>query len=383
MPYWRLSGFYLFYFASLGGLIPYWSLYLQSLGYTARDIGTLMAIIMATKIISPNIWGWIADHTGQRMRIVRIGCFFAVICFTGVFFHSTFWWMLIVMLLFSFFWNATLPQFEATTFNHLGDESHRYSNIRMWGSIGFIITVAAIGPLLDSQGAGILPIVIVILFVGIWLSSLLVPEQAAQHLGLHHEPLFHILKKPPVLALLVVCFLMQMSHGPYYTFYSIYLESNHYSRTVIGQLWALGVFAEVVVFLLMHRLVPRFGLKNLLMLSLLLAALRWILIGSFVEILWIVVLAQILHAASFGLYHACAIQLIHRYFTGKHQGIGQSIYSSLSFGAGGAAGSFFSGMSWEGLNPHTTFYIAAIISSLGLLISWLWIRTADRSEEGA
>ncbi|NNF97645.1 MAG: MFS transporter, partial [Halobacteria archaeon] len=62
MPYWRLSGFYFFYFASLGALLPYWGLYLKSQGYDITAIGDLMAIIMATKIISPNIWGWIADH---------------------------------------------------------------------------------------------------------------------------------------------------------------------------------------------------------------------------------------------------------------------------------------------------------------------------------
>ena len=74
MPYWRLSGFYLFYFASLGALVPYWGLYLKSTGFSAHDIGVFMAIIMGTKIVSPNIWGWIADHLGHRMLIVRVGC---------------------------------------------------------------------------------------------------------------------------------------------------------------------------------------------------------------------------------------------------------------------------------------------------------------------
>ena len=131
VPYWRLSGFYLFYFASLGALIPYWSLYLKDLDFSARDIGTLMAIVMATKIISPNVWGWIADHTGKSMFIVRIGCLLATLCFAGVFFGNHFWWLVLVMVAFSFFWNAALPQLEATTFNHLGEHSHRYSGIRL------------------------------------------------------------------------------------------------------------------------------------------------------------------------------------------------------------------------------------------------------------
>ncbi len=380
MPYWRLSGFYFFYFASIGALIPYWSLYLKQLGFSPRDIGTLMALVMATKIVSPNVWGWVADHTGQRMTIVRVGCLLGMVCFAGVFLHSSYGWLAAVMLAFSFFWNATLPQFEATTFNYLGKHSHRYSGIRLWGSIGFIVAVAALGPVLDDRGTAILPVIIMVLFAGIWLSSLLVPEQAAHHLPLTHEPILNVIRRPEVLSLLVVCFLMQASHGPYYTFYTLYMEAHDYSRSLIGQLWALGVVAEVGVFLMMHRWVPRFGLRTLLLTSLGLTVLRWGLIGQFPEFLTVMIFAQTLHAASFGIYHAVAIQLIHRYFTGRNQGRGQALYSSMSFGAGGAVGSFASGLGWETMGPASVYWMAALLALLALLVAAVWIRPADETD---
>ncbi|MDH5326283.1 MAG: MFS transporter [Gammaproteobacteria bacterium] len=374
MPYWRLSGFYLFYFASLGALLPYWGLYLKSVGFTAQDIGLFMAVVMGTKIISPNVWGWIADHTGKRMRFVRWGCALGAVCFAGVFAGSHYWWLLLVMVSFSFFWNATLPQFEATTFTFLGNHTHRYSSIRLWGSIGFIITAAGLGHVLHQLGINTLPLVLLILFVGIWGMSLLVPEQAAGHKSIQNRSLTSVMKQPRVLALLAVCLLMQMSHGPYYTFYTIYLEESGYSPSLIGWLWALGVIAEVVAFLLMHRLVPRLGVKLLLWISLVLAALRWLLIGNFVDSLAVLVVAQILHAASFGIYHASAIQLIHQYFSGHHQGKGQALYSSLSFGLGGAIGSFYSGLIWESMGAPTVFAIASISVILGAVVSWIWLR---------
>ena len=182
MYYWRLSGFYLFYFATLGALIPYWSLYLKSLGFSAAEIGELVAILMATKIVAPNVWGWIADHTGRRMAIVRAASLLAAISFAGVFFGQGYWWMALVMVLFSFFWNAALPQFEATTLNHLGSDTHRYSSIRLWGSIGFIIAVALLGFVFQATGTGPLPVVLLVLLTGIWFSSLVVPESAAAHM---------------------------------------------------------------------------------------------------------------------------------------------------------------------------------------------------------
>jgi len=369
-PYWRLSGFYFFYFAALGALLPYWGLYLQSLGFGAREIGELIAILMATKIIAPNIWGWIADHSGRRMVIVRVGSLLSVAAFCGVFLGVSYWWMASVICLFSFFWNATLPQFEAATMSHLGDSTHRYSSIRLWGSVGFIIAVAAAGPLLEAQGIDLLPVVLVVLFAAIWCSSLVVPEHAAGHLPLDHEPLRNVLRRPAVVALLLICFLVQVSHGPYYTFYTIYLDEYGYSRSVIGQLWALGVVAEIGAFLVMHRLFPRFGVRWLMLLALALTTVRWLLVAWWVESPIVMVFAQLLHAFSFGVYHAVAISLIHKYFVGRHQGKGQALYSSLSFGAGGAIGSLYSGYTWEGLGPEWTYFIAAVASMLAFWVAW-------------
>jgi len=375
--YWRLSGFYFFYFASLGALIPYWGLYLKSLHFNVVEIGELVAIIMATKIVAPNIWGWIADHTGRRIKIVRIACLLATLAFAGVFFAHGYWWMALVMSLFSFFWNAALPQFEATTLNHLGRDTHRYSSIRLWGSIGFIIAVASLGALFERAGTGRLPLVLIGLFAAIWLASLLVPEKASAHPPLDHSPLREVLKKPAVFALLLVCFLVQASHGPYYTFYSIYMSDNGYSESLIGQLWALGVVAEIVVFLRMPRWLPRYGARRLMLVTTALTALRWALIAWFVDNLWVMIMAQTLHAASFGLYHAVAIHLIHRHFRGRHQGRGQALYSSLSFGAGGALGSFGAGYLWEGVGAEWMYIAAAVIAVAAGGIAWWGVRDVD------
>jgi len=372
-PYWRLSGFYLFYFASIGVLVPYWPLYLESLGFGPREIGELMAVVMATKIIAPNIWGWIADHTGKRMMIVRIGSLLACIFFAGVFWSESYLWIALVMAVFSFFWNATLPQFEATTFNYLHGQTHRYSSVRLWGSIGFVLAALLIGYLLESSSASIVPIAMLAMFILIWLTSLVVPERSAGHLPLDEDSIFKVIKRPEVASLIVVVFLMQLSHGPYYTFYSIYLEQHGYSKIIIGGLWALGVIAEVGVFLVMHRLILTFGLRRMLMLSLLVASARWLLLGSFVESFSVMLLIQLGHAATFGIFHAVSIQYIHHYFRGRHQGRGQALYSSMSFGAGGAIGALMSGYTWE-LGATTTFFIAAVTSTLALLITLLFVR---------
>ena len=306
VPYWKLSGFYFFYFASLGVLVPYWSLYLKSLGFSSLAIGALVALLPATKLVAPYIWGWLADHTRRSMLIIRVSSLLALMSFALVFVSQQLWWLTFAMLLFSFFWNATLPQFEAMTLNHLGEDSHHYSMIRLWGSLGFIVIVVLIGDLLQTYGADVIPLVVLLTFVFILLFSFIVPEKLnTPHAD--HSPIWHVIKQPKVMAFLVVCFLMLCSHGPYYTFYTIFLEEQGYSSHMIGILWAVGVIAEIIIFLLMHRMLPTFGARKLLVVTLLLTTMRWLLIGFYVDNLAMLLLAQLLHAFSFGVFHSVGI----------------------------------------------------------------------------
>ena len=383
MPYWRISGFYFFYFAALGALVPYWGLYLKTLGFSALQIGQLMAIPMATKVVAPYLWGWLGDRLDRRMAIVRSGSLAAFLTFGLVFWLHEFWGLAFAMALFSFFWNAVLPQLEVVTFSHLGDSVSRYSRIRVWGSIGFMLAVTALGPAVDETGPAIILYVLLFIYGGIWIASLLIPEGRTGHHGEGHLSLRGTLIQGHVLAFFAACLLMQAGHGAYYTFYSIYLEGFGYSKAVIGQLWALGVGAEVVLFVLfMHRLLDVFGARMVLLASLLLAAVRWVLIALFPDSLAVLAGAQLLHAATFGSFHASAIHLVYRYFRGRLQGRGQALYSSLSFGAGGALGSLASGLWWDTLGATVTFLLASVISLAAFLVAWFMMGTTAEGAPG-
>ena len=369
MPYWRLSGFYFFYFAVLGALVPYWGLYLKSLGFGAAAIGNLTALFMLSRIVAPNVWAWVADHRESRMAVVRAAAFLTVATFAGVFVGTGFWWLAVAMLVFSFFWNASLPLLEVFVMNHTARRPGAYAHVRLWGSIGFIVTVFALGPLIDARGPWWILPSMVVLMAGIWLFSLTLPEAEMKGQAPHPEPLLRVILRPEVLLFLVACLLMQVSHGPYYTFYSIYLEAQGYSKTLIGSLWAFAVLCEIGVFLLMPRILAEFAVRTVLVASFALAALRWLLIGFFVQSLPVLVFAQVLHAATFGSFHAAGIQTVYRFFTGRHQHRGQAIYSTASFGIGGAIGSFYSGQTWEALGAATTFALASVSAAVAVVVA--------------
>lgn len=358
IPQVPLASFYFFYFAVLGGFMPYWGLYLQQLQFSPEAIGQLMAILMATRIIAPNFWGYVADRTGKRLQMVRAGAFLLMFFWLGVFFTESFWPLAFVLLGYSFFQNAILAQFEAVTIAHLGAQRELYSRLRLWGSVGFIVTGASLGMLFDVIPVSWLPLCLLACAAATWLASLQVPDIATPTRAHRHEDFFTILKRPVVVAFLLAHFLLQLSHAPYYSFYSIYLEQHGYSRSAIGWLWALAVLAEVIAFTQMHRWLPRFGEQKIMLASLLLSALRWTVIGVGIESPLVVWSAQVLHAASFATFHAAAISVIYRQFGDGHQGQGQALYSML-WGLGVALGSWWTGLVWD-LHPLWSWLAAAV-----------------------
>jgi PPP family 3-phenylpropionic acid transporter len=361
IPYWRLSTFYLFYFALLGSTAPFLALYFHHLGFDSARIGELVAIPMLMRCVAPNLWGWLGDHTGRRLAIVRIGAVCTLGSFALILLDKSYAWLALVMALHAFFWHAVLPQFETLTLAHLQGQAARYSQIRLWGSIGFILSVAGLGRVFESFSLDAYPYTLLAIMAGIVVASAWVPDARAVEAAPRTpgEGFVKQLLRPGVLAFYLCVGLMQLSHGPYYTFLTLHLEQLGYSRAVIGLLWAVGVVAEVLMFMAMSRILARFSLRQVLVTSFMLAALRWLLLGSFAEHLWVLVLAQVMHAATFGSFHAAAIHFVQRSFGSRQQGQGQALYAALS-GVGGAMGALYSGYLWQPLGAGGTFALASL-----------------------
>lgn len=368
IPYWRLSGFYFFYFAFVGAMAPFWSLYLKDLAFSALQIGVLMSLFQVMRIFAPNVWGALADRSGKGVHIVQIAAFASLISFVGVFFGDAFWWMFVMMALMSFFWAAPMPVVEAMTLGYFERDLTHYGKVRLWGSIGFIVAVLGVGYALDILPIKRLPWLVLGLMAAMVMFSLWLPKTRAPQPTRDAVPLMSLLRRPGVVGLLAACFLMAAAHGPYYTFYSVYLQDHGYAKKSIGMLWAVGVICEVAVLFWMPRLSKWFSLRGILLASFVVAGLRFILIAFGVEHLSLLLIAQTLHAVTFGAYHAAAAATIHALFRGPHEARGQALYGSISFGAGGTVGGLYSGYTWQQFGPSATFIIAAVCAITGYIV---------------
>ena len=372
--HWRLSRFYFFYYFFVGSFVPYWGIYLQSENFSPSSIGILLSLFQISRIVAPNFWGWLADHTGHRVKWIKLTSFLGLIGFIGIFWAKGFFWIFLVMLALSLFTSSTLPLAESLTLAHLATTDGHYSRIRLWGSIGFIVASLFLGYLIDLQGINILLWVLLITQAIIFFLSNTIPEAKEIHHKKNDLSIWKIIKTPSVVALLIGCTLMVSAHGVLYNFYSIYLKEHGYSTATIGWLWAVGVICEIFIFMLMPKILRRYSLKTILLISLFLGVIRFILIGASPDQFYLLLIAQMFHAATFGSFHAASIEVIAYFFKGRNQSRGQAIYNSVAYGIGGTIGGLGGGYLIQYLGGQLGFMIAAISPLIGFIVIWYGLK---------
>ena len=372
--HWRLSRFYFFYYFFVGSFVPYWGIYLQSENFSPSSIGILLSLFQISRIVAPNFWGWLADHSGHRVKWIKLTSFLGLIGFIGIFWAKGFFWIFLVMSALSLFTSSTLPLAESLTLAHLATTDGHYSRIRLWGSIGFIVASLFLGYLIDLQGINILLWVLLITQAIIFFLSNTIPEAKEIHHKKNDLPIWKIIKTPSVVALLIGCTLMVSAHGVLYNFYSIYLKEHGYSSATIGWLWAVGVICEIFIFMLMPKILRRYSLKTILLLSLFLGVIRFILIGASPNHFYLLLIAQMFHAATFGSFHAASIEVIAYFFKGRNQSRGQAIYNSVAYGIGGTIGGLGGGYLIQYLGGQLGFMIAAISPLIGFVVIWYGLK---------
>lgn len=348
--------------------MPYWGLYLQSEQFSPADIGILMSLFQISRIFAPNCWGWLADHTGKRVTWIKLTALLGLIGFAAVFWAQGFWALFFVMAALSLFTSSTLPLSESLTLAHLATTNGHYSRIRMWGSLGFIVAAVILGYAIDIIGIKSLLWFLLMVQITLFLLSFKLPEAVIAPHENDHFSIWQVVKQPNVIALLIGCALMVTAHGVLYNFYSIYLAEHGYSKGMIGLLWALGVVCEIIIFMLMPKIMARFTLKTILLVSLSLAVLRFSLLGIAPDHLPLLLLAQALHAFTFGSFHAASVEMISHFFNGRHQARGQAIYNSVAYGVGGTIGGLAGGYALQYLGGQYTFMLAAAFPLLGFLV---------------
>ena len=363
---WAFGSFFFLYFAYVGLVSPYASLFFLDRGFSVIEIAVLMSMLQITRIVGPFSWGWLSDYLSDRIGIIRFCACLAAVTFLCIFFlHSYiafFIWMFVLHTILS----SLMPLGESATVHALFKDNSfdkRYGRLRLWGSIGFIAMVLIAGELFQREGIELYPIVGVVVLIFLAIVTFRLHEPKMERRKMVKGELLIVLFNPDVRWFLLSGFFMVFAHAALYVFYSLYLADLGYDKFEIGLFWALGVAAEVIFFYFQSKVLSRLDAEVVLQLAFGIGVFRFILIAFF-PFTWVLILAQLMHAATFGAHHSAATKLLQRWFTGSLQARGQALMATVSYGLGGTLGGLVAGWLWEATQPRNVFVMAALACGL-------------------
>ncbi|MDX8410413.1 MAG: MFS transporter [Mariprofundaceae bacterium] len=356
--------FYASYFAGMGLILPFFPIYLARLGWDNGMVGLFVGILAFTKVLSPPVAGHLLDQSRRRHAYITAFILAAALAIIMLPLAEHALMLGLLILIFGLLWSAALPLTDGISLVAAEASMVDYGRLRVWGSIGFVISSLAGGAWMMGS-IGVFPFALALLLAICAFSAMGFPVQTqAAEADDRSSQAF----SGPFRRLLATSFAMQASHGAYYGFFSLYLLAAGYSGWQIGLLWSLGVLAEIVLMWRCSLLIQQAAPALVLSLCLLLAALRWLGIGLSDE--WpVLVCMQLLHAATFAAFHVSAVTWAKKLAPSKRQASAQGWYSASGFGLGTTLGVIVCGWLAEQASYQYAFYVCAIVALLGLLAS--------------
>jgi len=379
MPFAALSASY---FAHIGFFNPYLSLWLKEMGYGIFAISVLTSLQAATRLFAPYGWGTLSDRTGERVKLLRFCALVALTMTVGLWFDLGLLGLSLVFFVLFTHTSAMMPMSEAAM-AHLVSQggsfnAHRYGRVRLWGSVGFLITVFAAGSWFEVFGMRHFPAWTSITMLAVALSVWRLPD-LKEAVQTHHETVAvgPILRDPKVAWFFASLFFHVLAHIGIYVYFSLYLDALGYSKTMIGLMWAVSVVMEILWFFTQSRWLPRFSLAGWLVLCGVAMVVRMGLTAFGASVLGVLVIAQLLHAMTFAAHHAVCIALISEHFPGRLRGRGQALFTVIGYGFTGVLGSLGGGWLSERFGLAAVYAASlamALVGTACALKVWRWRR---------
>jgi len=378
--YGALSGCY---FAAVGLFNPYAPLWFQSLGFSTVLIGIISSLQSWTRIFAPYAWSWTADHTGRRLLLIRLAAAGALLAALGLLGVQAAVPVALVTTLLFVANSGVVPLYESALAQLLhtaqGVDPARYGRVRVWGSVGFIVSVTAFGALLERVGIGVFPAFVAAMNGLLLLAALRLPRASGEPVHGDAAPaVLPMLRRPEVAWFFASAFFTVLAHTALYAFFSLYLVSLGYGKSAVGALWAVSVAVEILFFWQQGRWFTRWSAHRWLEAVALVTALRFAVTAGGGAWLPLLVVAQLAHALTFAGHHAACIVLVGRLFPGRLRGRGQALYTMLGYGLSGVLGGVGGGWVIAHHGYAAVFWLAALCGVAG----W-WCARRSRHAAGS
>jgi PPP family 3-phenylpropionic acid transporter len=372
----RLRTFYFLYYGAVGANLPYFAPYLRGLGFSGKQIGTVLMMGPAVAAPVALAWAALADRIGSPSRALAGATLWSVCAATFLPFARTPLALGAVILAQSLAERAVVPLVDSVALEWTRERSGAsYARIRLFGSLGFIALAQGLGLLLaargDRPGDPLVPVAVLACVAGYAAAARRLPAPPSPSARPRAREAWALLGDRRLVALLIACGVHWAGCAPFHLMYGVFVRDAGLPSSVTGLGMAAGVGAEVLVLLAFPRLERRLADRSLFAVAFAATALRWALLSRAHGAAPVIAL-QLFHGLTFGLFWAASMRALPGLVPPALRATGQAIYAAVVFGGGNAVGYLLSGLGYDRLGGVRPLFAAAAALETALLAATLW-----------
>jgi MFS transporter, PPP family, 3-phenylpropionic acid transporter len=377
----RFSACYALMMIGSGVQLPFLPLWLAVKGLAVSEIATVVAAMMAVRVIGAPFFSWLADHSGNRILVIRSCAILALIAYCLLPFTNGFGQILLVAMAAGLFFAPVFPLTEGFSVDASAAYGLDYGRIRLWASVSFLT-----GSLLSGALLIILPhSATVWLIAGAQcfnvIATLLLPPEPKKFAEHHVQTLdfmgaLKFLFASRFTVFLFAASLANASHAMMYSFSSVHWTSLGFSTLTIGLLWACAVVSEVGLFAFSNRIIERLGSPLLLCVGLGGGVVRWTGMAFATGPIMFGVL-QALHAISFAAAHLALMHFIRLNVPSKLRNTAQGLYAALAGGVLLSSVTWLSGPLYQTYGGYAYLAMAGLCSA-GMFMALSYLRLSPK-----
>ena len=377
-----MSIVYFFYFAAVGAMTPYMTVYYHNLGLSGKEISVLMSALPVLLFVSQPIFAPLADRAGHRGRLLSRMMLAAAVSGLLLAVGKTFWALLPMVFLWSFISGPIAPLCDSIALGEVAATGTSYPRLRLWGSIGFLLVTTIAGRLYNSIDLRWSFVIYAVLLV--------VAVAAAQRLPADgvfaSRPVFgqmrQALKNGNLVVFLILSSILTLANAAHAAFFSIHFQSIGGSSGQLGLAWALAAMMEVPVWLVLGRVTDRFGAAPLMTFGALAYGVRYFLTGM-VTSPTVLLGLQLSQGLTMAVYFPTSVVFMGELMPKELRTSGQALLSLVNGGLATVVGNLAAGWIVDRWGTGLLYEVnggVATLAGLGFAI-FLLGRGAGRKEE--
>ncbi|ACL69829.1 MFS transporter [Halothermothrix orenii] len=358
-----------FFFYITAAALTYINVYFKKIGFTTGQIGLIQSVPAAISLLVMPLWGMASDYFNSNKRLLIYAITGTIILNLVFLTTEYYWYIFIIMVFFVIFQKPVIPLADALLLNYLGKRGNLYGRYRVWGSIGFTITVWLIGYYLENTNpANLFYINAVALLVAL-LFILKVPEGKEAIRVNRLKEFTGLLKNMDLFYFLLFTFFIQLTLFSNYTFFPLYVLDNGSRESLIGLALTVGATSEMFIFVYSDNIFRKFKIKSIFMISSIAFTLRWFLLAYF-PVSSVFIGSQLLHSLTFGLFHVTAVNYINIICGEDFKATGQNLYATM-LGISSIVGNYLGGNIYENMGGNKLYFYWALITLISGLIYYI------------